>query len=124
MSFTDLQETSKFADASAVQGPHERLLASCYNKEVAQTLSGQQIINPAVIFASSVTLYPFLNELAAEFERLPRACLEKEGSEEAVVNALLRSSKTRHCELVPVTYSLQSIGKARASSCQQQKSLP
>lgn len=70
---------------------HEALLATCYGRRIAVSLMGYTIVNPGVVLARAPVAVSLLGLLVRQFEVLPSQCVEAGGSEEAVLNHLLRT---------------------------------
>ncbi|CAI5491675.1 unnamed protein product [Closterium sp. Naga37s-1] len=76
--------------------PEHKRLAACYGTRLAFSLANSRIITSGIVAGTMSQVPEFLIQVIEDFERLPDDCIALEGSDEAVVNHLVRSGK-QHC---------------------------
>ncbi|CAI5478846.1 unnamed protein product [Closterium sp. Yama58-4] len=75
--------------------PEHKRLATCYGTRLAFSLAKSRIITSGFVAGTMSQVPEFLIQVIEDFERLPEECIALEGSDEAVVNHLVRSGRLK-----------------------------
>ncbi|CAI5466617.1 unnamed protein product [Closterium sp. Yama58-4] len=75
--------------------PEHKRLATCYGIRLAFSLANSRIITSGFVAGTMSQVPEFLIQVIEDFERLPEECIVLEGSDEAVVNHLVRSGRLK-----------------------------